>query len=329
VRDSKKVIDFLVIGAQKAGTTSLFEYLKGHPDVYLPPGKEVPYFSLDRVWNRGWDEYISNTFGRADPAKQWGTVTTHYMVGGVYDAANCSDADSHSYDERTVPLRIHERLPTVRLIALLRDPIQRAISHHRMLVLNRREKRSFDDAIDQLLALDALDQARQYPDETTGYVVWGEYGRILQGYFSVFPAEQVLLLFTSELDSKPDELLRRIYDFLAISPSYMPANLDVRYRMGNNQRKLSWLNIAEARRVVAHTAGARTAWRALPRAIRHPVDRAFERTSYKVDLWNQRDAPLVEPPSSETLHRLSEHYEEDTAHLLSLTGLTPPWVQAV
>ena len=49
-----KGLDFIVIGAQKAGTTSLFEHLREHPKLYLPPGKERPFFSHDEVYAKGW-----------------------------------------------------------------------------------------------------------------------------------------------------------------------------------------------------------------------------------------------------------------------------------
>ena len=93
----------------------------------------------------------------ADPQRKWGTVTTRYMAGGVTGGA----VNDNNYDERTVPLRIRERLPKVRLIAILRDPVERAVSHHRMVLMDGREQRSFDDAIGELLRPDMLERARE------------------------------------------------------------------------------------------------------------------------------------------------------------------------
>jgi hypothetical protein len=56
-------LDFIVIGAQKAGTSSLFEHLRGYPEPYLPPGTERPFFSHDDVFAAGWPKFASNTFG--------------------------------------------------------------------------------------------------------------------------------------------------------------------------------------------------------------------------------------------------------------------------
>jgi hypothetical protein len=158
----KDLLDFIVIGAQKAGTTSLFQYLRYHPEISLPAGKEVPYFSHDALYARGWAAYMRNLAryeAISDPMRKWGTVTPQYMVGGVLQAT-ADVAIKNNYDERTVPLRIHERLPDVRMIAILRDPVERALSHHRMAVMIGRERRSFDDVVGELLRPNALDRAR-------------------------------------------------------------------------------------------------------------------------------------------------------------------------
>jgi len=125
MRAEKDILDFIIIGAQKAGTTSLFEHLRRHPEISLPVGKEVPYFSHDRVYARGWTDYMRKLARHdafADPGRKWGTVTPQYMLGGVYRSPG--DVARGNGDERTVPLRIKECLPSVRLIAILRDPVE-------------------------------------------------------------------------------------------------------------------------------------------------------------------------------------------------------------
>ena len=199
----KNTLDFIIIGAQKAGTTTLFEYLRLHPELHLPPHKELPFFSNEAARARGWEDYISKAFTLADPHAKWGTATPHYMLGGLLEESN-PQPGGEVYDELTVPLRIHGLLPAVRLIAILRDPAERARSQHRMAVMNQMDKRTFAQAIDELLQPDALEQARREPRETAGYIVWGEYGRILAGYFEVFPREQILVLFTEELKAIPN-----------------------------------------------------------------------------------------------------------------------------
>src|SRR5436305_8534161 len=103
----KDTLDFIVIGAQKAGTTSLFEYVRRHPDLRLPANKEAPYFSHDTYCRLAWTDYLHREFPFADPACKWGTVTPHYMVGGLYEPAGAGPPCEVKGDERTVPLRIY------------------------------------------------------------------------------------------------------------------------------------------------------------------------------------------------------------------------------
>ena len=116
----KDRLDFLVIGAAKAGTTSLFEHLRRHPEIALPADKEAPFFATDVRYSRGWDRYLKSTFWEADPARRWGTITPQYMGGTVFEPARTAVTAGGGYDEHTLPLRIHERLPEARLIAVLR-----------------------------------------------------------------------------------------------------------------------------------------------------------------------------------------------------------------
>ena len=123
----KQVLDFIVIGAQRSGTTSLFEYMRGHPELAVPPEKEIPYFTHARH-RLSWEEYIRRLFADADPGKRWGTVTPQYMVGGL--TGRDLDTMVDRGNPRIVPERVRERCPDARLIAILRDPIERARSHH-------------------------------------------------------------------------------------------------------------------------------------------------------------------------------------------------------
>ena len=134
MREAKDKLDFIVIGAQKAGTTSLFEHLKLHPEIALPRSKEAPFFSHDRgtptPYTSGWTAYMERLIAEStsdDPRRKWGTISTHYMVGTIFKPARGRRA-RRGYDERTIPARIYQQLPNVRLIAILRDPVEREIS---------------------------------------------------------------------------------------------------------------------------------------------------------------------------------------------------------
>lgn len=331
----KETLDFIVIGAQKAATTSLFEHLKYHPELCLPPDKEAPYFSHDDAYAHGWDTYMRETFAFSDPWRKWGTVTPQYMVGGVYEAA-ITRAAGPRHDERTVPLRIREQLPDVRLVAILRDPVERARSHHRMALMNGFERRPFDEAIRELLRPESLAQSRQRPEVNTGYVTWGEYGRILAGYLDVFPREQILVVFTEELERAPERLLRRVHEFLDVTPDFIPDNLGIRYRAGRVERRFSWMSpsagswpspYGDLRRAVIGNPVMRTLWHALPEVGRHRINRGISHTLYRLDLWNQRGGASTNTGALKpaTMPELREHFARDTDRLAVLLGDVPPW----
>lgn len=326
----KDRLDFIVIGAQKAGTTSLFELLGRHPQVSMPSDKEAPYFSHDPVFARGWTDYMGK-IALVGPERRWGTVTPHYMVGGVYKRSRNAAATA-GYDERTVPLRIREQLPDVRLVAILRDPVARASSHHQMMVMVGEDRRSFDEAIADLLDPDEIERARKQPTELKGYVAWGEYRRILKGYFDVFPAEQILVKFTDELKRDPEQFLTCIHEFLGVRSDLIPENLRVRYRAGGTERRLSWIapntwsSPQGLKRSLMRSQAARAAWYALPGASRQRIRRNFDRLGYRVELWNRRDSPGAVRPSPETVDRLCAHFAEEGDGLTELIGVRPPWL---
>jgi hypothetical protein len=323
----KSELDFIVIGAQKAGTTALFEYLRRHPRLALPAAKELPYFSHDASLEHGWEEYLAKAFPVADPTAIWGTVTPHYMVGGLYQASPESRHSGAAGDERTVPARIAARLPGVRLIAVLRDPVERASSHHRMMVMEGHERRSFDEAVAELLTDAALEQARREPAETTGYVVWGEYGRILGGYLDVFDREQLLVVYSSDLRSRARETMTRVHEFLGIE-DVAPENLGETYRVGASARRLGALNPYGLQASAANSRALRALWRALPNRMRRRADHAFQRTSYNLDLWNRRSEPTDAPDgaASGAAAALREHFGADAQRLTELLGVAPPWM---
>lgn len=328
----KQTLDFIIIGAQKSGTTSLFEYLRQHRGITMPEGKERPYFSHQSPYLRGWTDYVRKTFPFADETTKWGTATPQYMTGGLWEEPNSALADE-GYDERTVPKRIATQLPDVRLIAILRDPVERARSHHRMAQMNGIDKRSFGEAINDLLRPEALEHARREPQETTGYVSWGEYGRILDGYFDVFPRSQLLIVFTDELETAPDKLLRRIQGFVGVQDNFTPNNIGARYRVGATTRRLSWLgtysrlNPWALQHTVSQMDCARHAWHLMPEPGRRKIDQAFGRVAYRLDLWNRQTSEDIPEDDRFFVDRLRAHYEHDGRRLAELLDQPIPWVR--
>jgi hypothetical protein len=279
-------LDFIVIGAQKAGTTSLWRYLQDNDALRMPPDKEASFFS-EPSYPEALRGYMRALFRDAPLRAKLGTVTPVYM---------------HGTPAAPVPLiaeRIREAVPQVKLIALLRDPAERAFSAHRMMVRRGVEARSFGQAVEELLAPDELDHARARPDPTNSYVVAGEYGRMLTAYLEHFGRDQLHVEQSADLATSPAAVVERVCRFLGVDP-HTPENLDRRFFAGGSP-----LVPAEAERDLQDYL-EQNVW---PR-LRHS-DQHRERFRQWFELWNV----VAEPPSSglddDTAARLRAHYEQD------------------
>jgi hypothetical protein len=199
-----------------------------------------------------------------------------------------------------------------------------------MTAMRGEEPRSCERAIAELLEPEALEAARARPRETSGYVVWGEYGRILQGYVDVFGADQLLVVFSDELRREPERVLAEIHGFIGVDPTFVPDNLGERYRVGSDRKRLARLNPYQAQERMAGSGLVRRLWHALPERARRQVDQAFDGASYRLDLWNRRRRGTAEPDSVQgaTLTLLRDHFHADARLLTELVGRTPSWLDS-
>jgi hypothetical protein len=320
-------LDFVIIGAPKAGTTSLFEYLRTHPEVHLPKWKETNFF-LDPLYDRGVGWYLDWVLADASPGTVCGEASVRYMAGTPYTGQ--PDRESQRRQARggaaspefVVPERICTALPRAKLIALLRDPVERCISEYGMAALRGEERRSLDDAVRELLEPARLDAARATFSTTSCYVVQGEYGRILEPFFELFAREQLLVLFTSELAREPGDVVRRVCRFLGIADDFTPPNLAVRYLEGALTPRVRILDLPRFARLLKRSRFSRAAWRWLPARFRQSV----WTSSYAVEKWNRAEKEDQHAGLAADLEAaLRAHFRDDRERLIALTRLEPPW----
>lgn len=212
-------LDFLIIGAQKAGTTTLWHLLRTHPQLAFPAAKEAPFFT-GSAYERGVEWHVRSVFGSSSFGRLKGTATPHYMMGAP------------GAPVPVVAQRIARDLPHVRLIALLRDPVQRAISQWRMSRRWGLEPRSIDEALQAELHAEALQKARACPTSTNSYVVQGEYGRTLGAYLRHLPRRQLHVELTEDLERDPSTVVGRVLSFLGVDDAWRPETLDGRWFIG-------------------------------------------------------------------------------------------------
>jgi hypothetical protein len=175
---------FLLIGAQKAGTTSLYEYLRSHPDIFMPTYKEPNFFVAEYNWNRGL-EWYKQWFTPAGGAQAIGEASTRYTMYPVH---------------RGVPERIATTLSEPRLIYIVRDPIERMVSHYLHLVA----KGTTRSPLERALLEDPV------------YLNNSRYGLQLSRYLSDFPRERILVVVSEQLRARRERTLAEVLDFLGV-----------------------------------------------------------------------------------------------------------------
>jgi hypothetical protein len=327
-----RAISFLIIGAQKAGTTSLFEYMRRHPQIYMPPEKEIAYFEADAAYQRGFGWYETRVTGAAPAGARCGTSSVGYMTGTPQrdvplEAWNSGPSPSEGRHEDVIPKRIREVLPDVKLLCVLRDPVQRALSHHRMAVLDGLESQPFDTAIGQLMEPRAMQHARAVATGHNGYIARGEYGRILAGFLRVFSREQLMVIFSTDLEQDTSRILPAVFDFIDVAPDFTPDNLDKRYRMAATEPRIRRLNLKLWQERLARIQLARTSWHRVPPGSRGSISRAVGVASYRVELWNARRDVRSEQMDATIRDALVDHFRPDGEALSDLLSQEVPWLK--
>jgi hypothetical protein len=297
--DLPRPLDFVVIGASKSGTTSLFHYLRAHPRIALPADKDFPYFRSEELMAQGWARSAGERFGDPAPDVLLGTVTPAYM------------------EDPRVAERMAKCMPNLRLIALLRNPIDRALSQYRQQVRRGKEPRSFEALLgDELSSGEAREShvaVAPGSERPRAILAEGRYGRILAEFLRHFPREQLLVQFTEDLEQRPLEVLEAILGFLGLPSGFTPPNLDRRYHVGGSRERFPGL-LPGLRRV----APLRALWRLVPRSRR----RAFWMTYFTSVNVRPEPAPELGPTVRSCL---VEHYRSDVSNLERLLGQAVPW----
>ncbi len=189
-------LDFLIIGTQKAGTTSLYNYIDEHPQIFVPEVKEIQYFVDDRFYSQG-PKYLDPFFKGADTAKTIGMAYVHMLP--------CSGC----------PKRVAEFNPDMKLIIMLRDPVKRAFSAYNFAVKNGWEKK--DVRFLDSLQLEADRLSGNYTERyELAYFHNGLYHRHLSNWAKFFPKENMLILKDSELRHERKKTLRKVFAFLGV-----------------------------------------------------------------------------------------------------------------
>jgi len=204
---------YIIIGPMKTATSALYEYINQHPKVLPSIKKEIHFFNDAEKLSYGKAWYRSH-FPPIQPSSGYitGEASPGYIVNYVHDV-------------------VYDMFPNAKIIALVRDPVARAFSHYTHNCRHGFERRSFIDAVFTELALlqslgpdDNIDTiAKKWNwNRAPGYVLLGLYVHFLRQWYSSFPAEQILVIHNSSLQSQPQETMKGVFSFLGIDQYVVP-----------------------------------------------------------------------------------------------------------
>ncbi len=268
---------FIIIGAMKGGTTSLYFYLKSHPEILMSRAKELNYFSHPKHLNQGIEWYKNQFKGEA---KIYGEASPSYTFFP---------------DNAQVPKLIHETLPNVKLIYLVRDPIQRAISHYLHIYTRNIENRTFEEALGNF-----------EKDHNNLYLSRSLYYLQLERYLEYFSLNDILIVSSEDLYKNGEATLKVILKYLDVSEDTSLINFNKKTHQSSLKRRKNELGVAISKLPPMQTLNA------IPLRWRRVIDKV---------IYYPFSAPVGKVVLSDELkERLREFFSDDVSKLRQLTG---------
>jgi hypothetical protein len=299
----QKVPNFFIVGAPKAGTTSLYAYLDQHPQVYMSPLKETHYFSFEvRPENisEEWRPHVTRNMREIEEylrgdirEKRFGGLVTSWedylkLFRNVSDEIAIGEASPHYLWSETAPRAIAARFPHARIIVNLRNPVDRAYSDYLHMVTDGAIRRSFREQIVANLNCTNRQIGTVWP-----FLEYGHYYEQLQRYLNEFPRSQIHISFYDDLERMPAQLLADLFAFLGVDPDFA-ADISQRHNAPRIPKFAGAVYFLKKWRVWPYLrnlapASLRPTLRSLMLRSRaslamHPADRAFLTDYYREEI---------------------------------------------
>jgi hypothetical protein len=278
-----------IIGAAKAGTTSLHYYLDQHPEIQMSATKEPNFFS-------GPEDGLPYPLGRVETLADYERL----FESAAPVRGEASVCYTHYPRRKGVPERIKECVPGAKFLYVVRDPIARSVSQYRYSVAVEGERRSVQEVL------------RGFEDPSSPCVCPSRYATQLELYLRHFPQDSVLVVDHADLHANRRSTLSEIFRFLSVDETVDSSQFDEELNATRDHRMVP----SSYTRIRAAGASAAVSW--VPSSVRRPTRRAIERL-----LW----PPLQDTTlDSDLSQRLAEHYAGEMERLRALTGKSfPTW----
>ena len=283
---AKPRVGFIGIGAQKCASTWLHDVLADHPELAMPTeAKEVDYFSYHHDFGRQWYE---QTFSAAD------------------DGVLCGEVSPSYFHSPGVVERVAEYNPDMRIVLIVRDPIERAVSNHKHEI--------------RIGHIQGSDLSFEFGlRNNSAYVEQGLYAKHLGKWYSSFSAEQILVLMFEDVVAQPETSLAKVCEFLDIDANYTSPRLHEKSNSSYLNRSVGLENTKNKMRGAIRSLGMGILWRRL--------GDAGLRQHYR-KLNQVEPGEKVAVPTPATIQQLKEVFRPDLEKFDRLTGLsTANWLQ--
>ncbi len=288
--------DFLIIGAAKSGTTSLFYYFKQHPQIFLPENKEPGFFAFA---DTGVEHFYFPTYMPIRDSTIRDAVGYRSLFGNANADQRCGEASTIYLSSQIAPKNIRQLAPNTKMIAILRNPIQRAYSNFNHFRADGLEPEP--DFIQACFLEEQRKRSFWYP--AYYYLENGMYSTQLRRYFDLFPADQIKVYLYEDL-ANPTEMVQDVLEFIGVDANE-PIDTSAKYNI-SGQRRLPWLY-------------------GLVR--NNQTLKPLTRSAVPVKQWNMVkkvwDALMVSRPRSLTPREfatLAEYYQSDVRALSGMIG---------
>lgn len=264
--------NFIIIGAMKCGTSSLYHYLQLHPELGMSEIKEVDYFVAENNFNKGVEWYESQFKG---DFKKYGEASPNYSKAHYFEG---------------VPERMHDLLPDVKLIYLVRDPIERIVSHYMHNYSEGREHRSIEDVLQNL--------------SDNHYLMCSKYFWQLEHYLTYYTASQMLVMPSYLLKEDRRLALEQIFKFIGVEDSFYTPGFEEQKHESRKKRRKGRLS-----RFILESPVIKTLKHYIPDAVKNPVKQLTrpEVTKPRLPSALRRDLQEYLRPDIEKLRAFSGH----------------------
>jgi hypothetical protein len=224
--------NFFLVGAAKAGTTSLYNYLAQHPQIFMSPVKE-PNFLADEVrkenfapekqeqlerWEKAFQEYLLGPMSErfpSGPVSDWQDYLSLFRSSAGRPAVG--EASPCYLWSKTAPRNIAARFPDAKIVMVLRNPVERAFAQHLHTLSFSDAAISFREHIDAALRSTDPRIGELYP-----FLEFGLYGDQVERYRGLFPCERLRIFLYEEYQSDPLNLVRNVFEFLGVDETFVP-----------------------------------------------------------------------------------------------------------